>query len=70
MNEDGLVPKDTRVLKCEYCGKIYGQGEIAQHTLHRHIQLNHLRKYSLLHTYNMKEEFHKYNISKLIITLK
>ena len=50
MNEDGLVPKDTRVLKCEYCGKIYGQGEIAQHTLQRHIQFNHLRKYALLPT--------------------
>ena len=48
MFEDGLVPRDTTVYKCEYCGKIYGQGEIAQHSLQRHIQSNHLRKYSFL----------------------
>ena len=45
MSEDGLVPRDTRVFKCEDCGKDYGQGEIAQHSLQRHIQSNHLRKY-------------------------
>ena len=40
-----MVPKDTRVFKCEHCGKDYGQGEIAQHSLARHIQSNHLHKY-------------------------
>ena len=48
MSEDGLVPRDTRVLKCEYCGRDYGQGELAEHRLQRHIKSNHLRKYSLL----------------------
>ena len=46
MCEDGLVPKDTRVFKCKHCGKDF-QGEIAKHSLQRHIQSNHLRTYSL-----------------------
>ena len=51
LSEDGLVPTDTRVFKCEYCGKDYGQGEIAQQNLQRHIQSNHLRKYLFFITY-------------------
>ena len=25
MSEDGLVPRDTRVFSCEYCGKDFGK---------------------------------------------
>ena len=43
MSEDGLVPRDTRVFCCEYCGKDFGQGEISQNSLKSHIQSKHLR---------------------------
>ena len=43
MSEDGLVPRDTRVFCCEYCGKDFGQGENSQISLKSHIQSKHLR---------------------------
>ena len=48
MSEDGLVPRDTIFFKCEYCGKDFGQGEISQNSLKRHIRSNHLRKYCII----------------------
>ena len=50
MSEDGLVPRDTRVFCCEYCGKNFGQGENSQISLKSHIQSKHLhnRKYYII----------------------
>ena len=45
MSEDGLVPRDTRVFSCEYCGKDFGPGEISQNSLKSHIRSNHLSKF-------------------------
>ena len=31
-----MMTMDTRIFKCQYCGKDYGQGKYAQQGLRRH----------------------------------
>ena len=48
--EDGLIPRDAKDYKCEYCGK----GEFTKHSLQRHIKSNHQRN----------ERKYKFSLSK------
>ena len=51
MSEDGLVPRDSRVFSCEYCGKDFGQGEISQNSLKTKLDLiEKLKIYKLDHS--------------------
>ena len=40
LSEDGLVPRDSKDFKCEYCG----QGGFGEQHLKKHIKSNHSRK--------------------------
>ena len=51
MIEDGLIPRDAKDYKCEYCGK----GEFTKHSLQRHIKSNHQRN----------ERKYKFSLSKI-----